>query len=182
MEVIKTDIKDLVIIKPNKFNDTRGFFLEAYNQDRYVNQGILNTFVQDNFSSSKYGVIRGLHYQLEPFSQAKLIQVLKGNIIDCIIDLRKNSSTFGQKFEIELSEENGLQLFIPRGFAHGFSVISKEVLFTYKCDNTYNKESERGIIYNDPRFNIDWKIPVQDQIISDKDKLLPIFDKADFNF
>ncbi len=182
MEVIKTDFQGLQIIKSNKFIDTRGFFLESYNKDRYKKYDIQNEFVQDNFSSSQYGVIRGLHYQLAPYSQAKLVHVIKGKILDVVIDLRKNSSTSGKVFSIELSEENGLQLMIPRGFAHGFSVQSSEALFTYKCDNIYNNEAERGIIYNDPNLNIDWKIPLKDTNISKKDLKHPLFKGAEYNF
>lgn len=182
MEIHKTEISNLLIIKPNKFVDSRGFFLESYNEQRYQDMGINYRFVQDNYSSSRYGVIRGLHYQLAPYSQAKLVQVIKGKIIDSVVDLRKDSSTFGQKFSIELSEENGLQLMIPRGFAHGFSVISKEALFSYKCDNLYHKEAERGITPNDADLNIDWQIPVNESIISEKDLKHPQFSNAEFNF
>ncbi len=182
MEIINTDIKDLVIIKPNKFKDSRGFFLESYNIERYKNKGILNHFVQDNVSKSQYGVIRGLHYQLTPYSQAKLVQVLKGKIIDAVVDLRKDSETFGKSFSIELSEENGLQLLVPRGFAHGFSVLSKEVIFSYKCDNLYNNETERGILFNDPRLDIDWQVPLNDSIVSEKDLKHPLFKDAEYNF
>ncbi len=182
MEVKETGIPNLLIIKPQKFSDPRGFFLESYNKEKYLNAGINYNFVQDNFSSSQYGVIRGLHYQLAPYSQAKLVQVIKGKIIDVVVDLRKESPTFGESYSIELSEENGLQLMIPRGFAHGFSVISKEALFTYKCDNLYNKDAERGIKYNDTSLGIDWKIPKKEAIISDKDILHPNFEEAEYNF
>lgn len=182
MEILKTEISDLLIIKANKFVDSRGFFLESYNEQRYQDMGINYRFVQDNYSSSQYGVIRGLHYQLAPYSQAKLVQVIKGKIVDSVIDLRKNSPTFGQKFSIELSDENGLQLMIPRGFAHGFSVISKDALFSYKCDNLYNKEAERGIIPNDTNLNINWQIPVNESIISEKDLKHPQLSNAEFNF
>ena len=182
MEIINTPIQELFILKPKKFEDSRGFFLESYNKDRFFNAKIKNEFVQDNFSSSQYGVIRGLHYQLAPYSQAKLVQVIKGRILDAVVDLRKESPTFGQTFSIELSEENGLQLMIPRGFAHGFSVLSEEVLFTYKCDNIYNKEAERGIIFNDADLAIDWQIPNEKSIVSDKDLKHPSFKDAEFNF
>ncbi len=182
MEIIKTEFKDLIIIKPNKFIDSRGFFLESYNKERYTNLGVTNEFIQDNVSCSQYGVIRGLHYQLAPYSQAKLVQVLKGKIIDAVVDLRKDSDTFGKSFTIELSQENGFQLLVPRGFAHGFSVLSHEVIFSYKCDNLYNKEAERGILYNDTILNIDWQIPKNEAIISEKDLLHPLFKDAEYNF
>ncbi|MCW3786487.1 dTDP-4-dehydrorhamnose 3,5-epimerase [Plebeiibacterium sediminum] len=182
MEILKTDIKDLLIIKPNKFVDSRGFFLESYNKERYYTLDIVNEFVQDNVSCSQYGVIRGLHYQLAPYSQAKLVQVLKGKIIDAVVDLRRDSDTFGKSFSIELSQENGLQLLVPRGFAHGFSVLSNEVIFSYKCDNLYNKEAERGLLYNDPNLNINWQIPTNEAIVSEKDLLHPHFKDAEYNF
>ncbi|MCW3806262.1 dTDP-4-dehydrorhamnose 3,5-epimerase [Plebeiibacterium marinum] len=182
MEIKQTGFQDLLIIKPTKFKDSRGFFLESYNENKYNQLGITNHFVQDNLSSSQYGVIRGLHYQLAPYAQAKLVHVIKGCIIDVVVDLRKNSQTFGKSFSIELSEENGLQLLIPQGFAHGFSVISEEVLFSYKCDNLYNKEYEKGILFNDPQLGIDWKIPADKAIISEKDKKHPTFNNAEYNF
>jgi len=182
MKIIKTSIPDLLIIEPQKFIDSRGFFLESYNKDRFLKNGIKNNFVQDNFSSSQYGVIRGLHYQLAPYSQAKLVQVIKGKILDVVVDLRKDSSTFGKCFKQELSEENGLQLMVPQGFAHGFSVLSKEVLFSYKCDNLYNHNAERGILFNDPALGINWNIPESDAIVSDKDLNHPLLRDAEFNF
>ncbi len=182
MEITNTNIPDLFIVKPQKFIDTRGFFLESYNKERFLKLGIDYNFVQDNFSSSQYGVIRGLHYQLAPYGQAKLVQVIKGKIIDVVVDLRKESPTFGKSFSQELSEENGLQLMIPRGFAHGFSVLSDEVLFSYKCDNTYNKNAERGINFNDPTLGIDWKVPESDAVISEKDLKHPLFKDAEYNF
>ena len=182
MEVTKTVIQDLLVIKPQKFIDARGFFLESYNRERFLSHGIKNDFLQDNYSSSQYGVIRGLHYQLAPYAQAKLVQVLKGKILDVVVDLRKDSPTFGRTFCQELSEENGLQLMIPRGFAHGFSVLSPEVLFSYKCDNLYHKAAERGIKYNDPHLAISWGVPPNDAIISDKDLLHPLFKDAEYNF
>ncbi|MGQ1786768.1 MULTISPECIES: dTDP-4-dehydrorhamnose 3,5-epimerase [unclassified Saccharicrinis] len=182
MQVIQTEIQDLLIIKPKIFKDSRGFFLESYNKERFLSLGIDYNFVQDNFSSSQYGVIRGLHYQLAPYSQAKMVQVIKGKIIDVVVDLRKDSPSFGKSFSLELSEQNGLQLMIPRGFAHGFSVLSNEVLFSYKCDNLYHKEAERGIKYNDPSLGIDWQIPDSDAIISGKDQQHPMFSEAEYNF
>lgn len=182
MEIIKTDIPDLLIIKPVVYEDPRGFFVESYMQKRYKESGIANEFIQDNISKSSYGVIRGLHYQLAPFSQAKLVQVLEGTVLDVAVDLRKNSPTFGKHFSVELSAENKLQFFIPQGFAHGFSVLSESAIFTYKCDNYYSQEAERGIAYNDATLNIDWKIPENKAIISSKDSILPSFKEAEHNF
>ncbi|TAJ15698.1 dTDP-4-dehydrorhamnose 3,5-epimerase [Marinilabiliaceae bacterium JC017] len=182
MEVIKTDIPGLLVLKPTVFEDRRGFFVESYNEARYHKFGIDSQFIQDNTSKSSYGVIRGLHFQLAPYSQAKLVQVLKGSVLDVAVDLRKGSPTYGQHYAIEISEENKLQFFIPEGFAHGFSVQSEEVIFTYKCNNYYNKEAERGISYNDPFLNIDWKIAEADHIISHKDSTLPSFKEAEKNF
>ncbi|MDR2840533.1 MAG: dTDP-4-dehydrorhamnose 3,5-epimerase [Paludibacter sp.] len=169
MEIINTTIKDLLIIKPRVFEDERGFFCETYNEKTYREAGIINKFVQDNQSKSSYGVIRGLHYQLEPYSQAKLVSVVEGEVFDVAVDLRKNSPTFGQWYGVTLSLSNHLQFLIPRGFAHGFSVLSQTAIFTYKCDNLYNPAAERGIIYNDLSLAIDWKIPAAQAIVSDKD-------------
>ena len=182
MKVIKTDIPDLLIIEPEVFEDERGYFYESYNKDRFKASGIDVQFVQDNQSKSSYGVLRGLHYQLSPYSQIKLIRVLEGNILDVVVDIRKNSPAFGKWFCIELSSENKKQLFIPRGFAHGFSVLSKTAVVFYKCDDFYNPQAERGIIYNAPKLNINWGIDINDAIVSSKDKLLPGFDKAEMNF
>jgi dTDP-4-dehydrorhamnose 3,5-epimerase len=182
MEVTKLDIPGLLIIKPDVFEDQRGFFFETYNIKRYKDQGIDADFIQDNLSRSAYGVIRGLHYQLAPYSQAKLVQVLKGKVLDVAVDLREDSPTFGQHYSIELSEENKLQFFIPEGFAHGFSVLSEDVLFSYKCNNLYNKGAERGISYNDPALGIDWKIPSGSELVSHKDSILPSFKEAEKNF
>jgi dTDP-4-dehydrorhamnose 3,5-epimerase len=182
MEVIKLDIPGLLIIKPDVFTDQRGFFYESYNIKRYREHGIDVDFIQDNLSRSSYGVIRGLHYQLAPYSQAKLVQVLKGKVLDVAVDIRKKSPTFGQHYAIELSEENKLQFYIPEGFAHGFAVLSDDVLFSYKCNNLYKKSAERGISYNDPQLGIDWKIPAENAIVSHKDSILPSFDEAEKNF
>lgn len=179
MIVNRTEIEDLFIIEPRVFADKRGYFYESYNKSEFERNGLFYDFVQDNQSKSQYGVIRGLHYQLEPFAQAKLVRVLEGKVLDVVVDLRTSSPTFGQHFSIELSEDNYKQLLIPRGFAHGFSVLSEIAVFAYKCDNFYNKPSERGIIYNDPILAIDWKIPDNEQIVSDKDLINPIFDLAD---
>ena len=182
MEIQETFIPGLYVIKPVVFNDNRGFFYELYNEKKYSANGINTQFVQDNVSFSKKGTIRGLHYQLNPFSQAKLVYVIKGAVLDVVVDLRKNSPTYGKHFSIELTEENNLQLFIPKGMAHGFSVLSDEVLFFYKCDNEYNKESERGINLFDPLLAIDWKISPDEAIISPKDIILPEFNESESNF
>jgi len=182
MEVIQTPIADLLIIKPGVFEDARGFFCESYNRNKFKENGIDLDFCQDNQSKSSYGVIRGLHYQLYPHSQSKLVSVVIGAVWDVAVDLRKNSPTFGQWYGIELSAENKLQFLIPQGFAHGFSVISETALFTYKCDNFYNQTMERGILYNDPSLNIDWKIPVDKAIVSPKDQGYPLFIDAEMNF
>ncbi len=182
MQILPTKIPELLIIEPDVFQDQRGYFFESYNQEKYKEAGLNTSFVQDNISSSVRGVIRGLHYQLAPYSQAKLIQVLKGKVLDVAVDLRQGSPIYGESYSIELSEENRSQFFIPRGFAHGFSVLSDEVLFYYKCDNLYNREAERGINFKDPRLNIDWLIPEKEAIVSGKDQVLPSFEEAERNF
>ena len=182
MEIIKTPIPDLLIIKPRVFGDARGFFCETYNEKTYLEAGIDLRFCQDNQSKSSYGVIRGLHYQLNPQSQSKLVSAAVGSVWDVAVDLRKNSHTFGQWFGVELTEENHLQFLIPQGFAHGFSVLSETALFTYKCDNFYSPTLERGIMYNDADLAIDWKIPADKAIISEKDTKHPLFKDANMNF
>ena len=182
MEITKTFIPDLFVIKPNIFKDSRGFFFEIYNNKRYSDEIFGYNFIQDNLSQSKKGTIRGLHYQLNPYSQAKLITVIQGTVLDVVVDLRKSSPTFGKSFSIELSEDNNLQVYVPRGFAHGFVVLKPDTLFYYKCDNIYNKESERGINVFDPYLSINWKVLKDDAIISEKDLLLPLFADAEFNF
>lgn len=182
MEVITPDISGLVIIKPTIFGDNRGFFLESYNKKRYEEAGINADFIQDNISKSSYGVIRGLHYQLDPFAQAKLVQVIDGKVLDVAVDIRKGSPTFGQHYAIELSAENKTQFFVPRGFAHGFSVLSETATFMYKCDNLYNPEAERSILYNDDSLNIDWKIPMDKANVSDKDLKASLLKDAETNF
>ena len=171
----KTDIPGLLVFEPLVFEDSRGYFFESYNEKIFREAGIDFRWVQDNQSSSVYGVIRGLHYQLPPFAQSKLIRVLRGKILDVVVDIRTGSPTFGKSYCKVLSAKNKRQLFIPKGFAHGFSVLSEKAEVLYKCDGFYNKESESGIIYNDPALNIDWQIPAKDAIISDKDKTLPLF-------
>ncbi|MDR1592483.1 MAG: dTDP-4-dehydrorhamnose 3,5-epimerase [Prevotellaceae bacterium] len=174
MEIIKTPIQDLLIVKPRIFTDARGFFCETYHEMRYQQAGITARLVQDNQSQSTYGVVRGLHFQREPYAQAKLLSVSVGMVWDVAVDLRKDSPTFGQWFGVELSAENHLQFFIPRGFAHGFSVLSPTVLFTYKCDNFYTPEAESGLFYADPNLHIDWKVPADKIIVSEKDNVLPL--------
>jgi dTDP-4-dehydrorhamnose 3,5-epimerase len=182
MNVIKTKIEDLVIIEPKVFGDDRGYFLESYQLERYKKAGILADFNQDNEAFSVYGVVRGLHYQLEPYCQAKLLRVIKGCVYDVAVDIRKGSPTFGEWVGVELSEDNKRQLFVPRGFAHGYSVISETAIFSYICDNVYSTENERGLNLNDSKLNIDWQVPVDKQIISPKDKILPDFNNAEMNF
>ncbi|MCW3074949.1 MAG: dTDP-4-dehydrorhamnose 3,5-epimerase [Flaviaesturariibacter sp.] len=169
------DITGLVIIEPQVFEDDRGYFFEAYNEKRFKEAGIACDFIQDNQSKSSYGVIRGLHYQLPPYAQSKLVRVLEGSIIDVAVDLRKGSPTFGKQFSIELSADNKKQLFIPHGFAHGFSVLSQIAIVLYKCDQYYNKQSEAGIRFNDETLAIDWGIPPSQAVISEKDAILPAF-------
>ena len=175
MPFIETRIPDLLIFEPKVFEDSRGYFFESYNANTFTNEGVGIAFVQDNQSSSCYGVIRGLHYQLPPYAQTKLVRVLSGRILDVAVDIRKGSPTFGQSFSIELSGENRKQLLIPHGFAHGFSVLSEKAEVLYKCDAFYNKPSEGGIIYNDTDLDIDWQVPADKAIISEKDTQLPSF-------
>lgn len=162
-------IEGLKIFKVSSFSDQRGCFFESYHKAKFLDHGIDCNFVQDNVSVSSFGVVRGLHFQSSEFAQAKLVQVLKGKVLDVAVDLRPGSPTFGQHYSVELSDENHLQFFIPRGFAHGFSVLSEEAVFHYKCDNYYHKESESGIVFNDPTLNIDWMIPKGKEIVSEKD-------------
>ncbi|OHX67021.1 dTDP-4-dehydrorhamnose 3,5-epimerase [Flammeovirga pacifica] len=174
MKITSTKLKDCYIIEPQIFGDDRGYFFESFHLNKFTKAtGLAVNFVQDNQSSSTFGVIRGLHFQKGVHAQAKLVRVLSGKVIDVAVDLRPDSETYGQFEAVELSAENRRQLFMPRGFAHGFSVLSETAEFAYKCDNYYNKESEGGIIYNDPDLNIDWKIPIGKEIISEKDQELP---------
>ena len=178
MKIIKTEIEDLLILKPKVFYDDRGYFFESFNQQEFNKETGLNIlFVQDNQSYSTEGVIRGLHYQIPPFEQAKLVRVISGKVLDIAIDIRKNSPTYGKYISVELSGENNLQLFIPAGFAHGFVTLSETAIFSYKCSNFYSKEHEGGIRFNDSKLNIDWQIASNEMIVSDKDKLLPEFEK-----
>lgn len=175
MPFTPTTFPGLIIIEPAIFDDSRGYFFEAYNEKLFRDNHILYSFVQDNQSRSSYGVIRGLHFQRPPHAQTKLIRVLHGAILDTVVDLRKGSPTFGETFSIELSAENKKQLLVPKGFAHGFAVLSEAAEVLYKCDEYYHRQSESGILYNDPDLKIDWQIPANRAIISDKDKLLPLF-------
>ena len=175
MPFIPTKIKDVVILEPRIFTDDRGYFFETYNENLFNDNGITAKFVQDNQSKSSYGVIRGLHFQKGEHAQAKLVRVLQGSVLDVAVDLRAGSETYGKYVAVELSDVNNLQLFIPRGFAHGFSVLSRTAVFAYKCDNLYCKESEGGIDCNDPDLGIDWQIPAEDRVLSEKDKLHPLF-------
>lgn len=171
MNFIKTDIEGVVIVEPRVFEDERGYFFESYNEAEFVENGITNRFVQDNQSKSSYGVIRGLHCQLGEHAQAKLVRVLEGKVLDVAVDIRKGSPTFGKHVAVELSAENKRQLFIPRGFLHGFSVLSETAVFAYKCDNLYCKAAEFGIRYDDPEIGVDWKVPADKVITSEKDRL-----------
>ncbi len=182
MELIATPIKDLLIIKPRVFADARGYFLETYNAERYHEAGIAQNFLQDNMSKSSYGVVRGLHFQRPPYSQSKLVSVTVGRVWDVAVDLRKGSPTYGQWHGVELTDENHLQFLIPRGFAHGFSVLSETAIFTYKCDNLYHPEADGGIMFNDPDLAIDWKIPAEKMLLSDKDTKHPLLREAKIEF
>lgn len=182
MKISDTPLAGVKIVELDVFSDTRGYFFESYNREKMMKAGIDNDFLQDNESLSSYGVVRGLHYQLEPFSQAKLVRVISGAVFDVAVDLRKESPTFGKWFGIELSGENKRQLYIPKGFAHGFSVLSPSAVFSYKCDNLYHKASERAIRFDDPTLNIDWKVSASQQVISDKDRKAPYFSDAEMNF
>jgi dTDP-4-dehydrorhamnose 3,5-epimerase len=173
MPFVKTDIPGLLVFEPKLFEDSRGYFFESYNENTFRAEGIDIRWVQDNQSSSAYGVIRGLHYQLPPFAQSKLVRVLKGKILDVVVDIRKGSPSYGKVFAQKLSAKNKKQLFIPAGIAHGFSVLSEKAEVLYKCDQFYNKEAEAGIIYNDPELHIDWGIPGRDAVVSEKDRQLP---------
>ncbi|WP_025145053.1 dTDP-4-dehydrorhamnose 3,5-epimerase [Pedobacter jeongneungensis] len=176
MEIEQTGLKDCLIIKPRVFEDPRGYFFESFNQNTFEEKtGLSGRFVQDNQSYSSYGVIRGLHAQTGEFAQAKLVRVTKGEVLDVAVDVRPGSPTYGKHIAVRLSAENKLQLYIPKGFVHGFSVLSETAEFLYKCDNFFNKASETGVIYNDMDLNIDWLIPEKDKAISDKDLLLKPF-------
>lgn len=174
MNVIKTDIEGLFIIEPKVFGDHRGYFFESFSERDFNSQVYQVRFVQDNESKSRYGVLRGLHFQKPPYAQSKLVRVVKGAVLDVAVDIRMGSPTFGRHVAVELTEDNHRQFFISRGFAHGFVVLSDEVIFQYKCDNFYEPESEGAIAWNDPALGIDWKIPAEDIILSEKDKKHPV--------
>ena len=178
MKVIKTAIEDVVIIEPDVFGDSRGYFFESYSQKKFDEQVRPVRFVQDNESKSKYGVLRGLHFQKGKDAQSKLVRVVKGRVLDVAVDIRKGSPTFGKYVAVELTEDNHRQLFVPRGFAHGFSVLSEEVIFQYKCDNLYAPQSEGAIAWNDPDIGIDWQLPAEDVLLSAKDSAHPMLKDA----
>ena len=173
MKIIETPLKGLLIIEPQIFKDERGYFYESYNQEKFLKVGVRDVFVQDNQSLSQKNVVRGLHFQHPPYAQAKLVRVIKGSVYDVVVDIRKDSPTYGQSFGIELTEENFLMLYVPIGFAHGFATLQDNTIFAYKCSAFYNKASEDTILWNDPTLNIDWK--VQSPILSEKDKQGKLF-------
>ena len=173
MNIIETNIEGVIIIEPRLFEDERGYFFESFNQKEFQEKVCKTTFIQDNESKSSYGVIRGLHFQKPPFAQSKLVRVVKGSVLDVAVDIRKGSPTFGQHVAVELTEDNHRQFFIPRGFAHGFSVLSKEVIFQYKCDNFYAPQSEGAIAWDYPDLGIDWQISIDEILLSEKDKSHP---------
>lgn len=179
IKVISAVENGVMLLEPAKFTDRRGYFMESYNRSDLAAIGIVNDFVQDNESFSTYGVVRGLHFQAMPYTQAKLVRVIRGRIWDVAVDIRRNSPDFGKVFSTELSGENHRQFYIPRGFAHGFSVLSDEAIFAYKCDNIYHPASERGIAFNDPDLNIDWQIDAKDMLLADRDFLCPALKDAE---
>ena len=170
MRVINTDIEGVVIIEPEVFGDSRGYFMESFSEREFQRHVASVKFVQDNESRSRYGVVRGLHYQREPYAQSKLVRCVVGRVLDVAVDIREGSPTYGKHVAVELSAENHRQLFIPKGFAHGFAVLSQEAIFAYKCDEFYHPEAECGIAWNDPKIGIDWRLPEGDIILSEKDK------------
>jgi dTDP-4-dehydrorhamnose 3,5-epimerase len=182
MPFIETGIPDLMVFEPRVFEDHRGYFFECYNKQTWLDAGLDYSFVQDNQARSSYGVVRGLHYQLDPHAQAKLVRAVSGVILDVAVDIRMGSPTFGKVFSIELSAENKKQLLVPRGFAHGYSVLSETAEIMYKCDQLYNKESEGGIRIDDVQLAIDWKVPADKRIISEKDLTAPAFADCKNNF
>ncbi len=178
MEIIETDIAGVVILEPRLFRDARGYFFESFSQRVFEERVCRTKFVQDNESRSSYGVLRGLHFQKPPHAQSKLVRVISGAVLDVAVDIRRGSPTFGRHVAVELSGENHRQLFIPRGFAHGFAVLSEEVVFQYKCDNYYAPQSEGALAWNDPALGIDWRIPTGDVLLSDKDQKHPFLEEA----
>lgn len=182
MDIITTAFNHVVIIEPRIFADARGYFFESFSQREFEEKVRPIRFVQDNESKSSYGVLRGLHFQKPPFAQSKLVRVIKGSVLDVAVDIRKDSPTFGQHVAVELTEENHRQMFIPRGFAHGFAVLSDEVIFQYKCDNFYSPQSEGAIAWNDPALGIDWKLPTASILLSEKDRCHPLLAETDTPF
>jgi dTDP-4-dehydrorhamnose 3,5-epimerase len=182
MGFVKTEFPGLLIFEPAVFEDSRGYFFESFNQNLFAEAGIHIQFVQDNQARSTYGVLRGLHFQLAPHAQTKLVRVLSGTILDVVVDIRQGSPMYGKTFTIELSAENKKQLLVPKGFAHGYSVLSPTAEVFDKCDAFYNKASEGGILYNDPQLAIDWKLPSDAVVVSDKDKVYPLFANCQNNF
>ncbi|MEO6731247.1 MAG: dTDP-4-dehydrorhamnose 3,5-epimerase [Ferruginibacter sp.] len=182
MPFIKTAFPGLLVFEPKVFEDSRGYFFESYNEKTFSAEGVDIKFIQDNQAKSTYGVIRGLHFQLAPYAQTKLIRVLSGNILDVVVDIRKGSPTHGQVYALELSAENKKQLLVPKGFAHGYSVLSETSEVLYKCDEFYNKQSEGGLLYNDPTLAIDWQIPADKAVVSDKDLVQPEIGDCNSNF
>ena len=182
MEVIKTAIDGVVIIEPKVFKDARGYFFESFSQREFEEKVRKVNFVQDNESMSSYGVMRGLHFQRPPYAQSKLVRCVKGRVLDVAVDIRKGSPTYGEYVAVELTEDNHRQFFIPRGFAHGFSVLSERAVFTYKCDNLYHPEADGGILLIDPALHIDWQIPTEQMILSEKDKHHPLLQDFDNPF
>ena len=182
MNIIETSIKDLFVIEPKVWEDSRGYFFESFSERAFQDSGINVKFVQDNQARSTYGVIRGLHFQLAPYAQTKLIRVLSGSILDVAVDIRKGSPFYGKAYTLELSAENKKQLLVPKGFAHGYSVLSETAEVMYKCDAFYNKQAEGGLLYNDPKLAIDWGIPADLAVVADKDLLHPGIDDCKGNF
>ena len=182
MNIIQTGMPGLVIIEPRVYEDDRGYFFESFQEERYKDAGVKRLFIQDNESKSTKSVVRGLHYQLDKFAQAKLVRVVQGSVWDVAVDLRSDSPTFGKWYGVELNETNKKQLFIPRGFAHGFSVLSETAIFIYKCDNVYYKAAERSIHPFDPKLKIDWGVAKENAIVSEKDGAAPLFKDAEIDF
>lgn len=182
MKIINTEFSGLYILEPTVFEDHRGYFMESYNYKKLSENGIEFNFVQDNQSKSSYGVLRGLHFQNPPHDQTKLIRAVSGRILDAVVDIRKSSATYGKYFSIELSAENKKQLLVPKGFAHGFSVLSETAEILYKCDAYYNKESEGGLMFDDSAFNIDWQVPHEKTLLSEKDKAYSSFESFKSQF
>lgn len=182
MPFTKTEIPDLLVFEPAVYGDDRGYFFESYNKQNFLKEGVQLDFVQDNQARSVYGVVRGMHFQLAPHAQTKLIRALEGTILDVVVDLREGSPAYGKVFSIELSAQNKKQLLVPKGFAHGYSVLSETAEVFYKCDDFYHKELEGGLAYNDPALQIDWKIPADKMILSAKDTQHPVLDACKHNF